>query len=228
MRTQKFPVVCLLTALALGTVFPLTVKARPVGGTFQVTGRLKLDKLGIQDANPRVTIRLYSPKEANKPVLIAYADGNGVFTFSDIMEGSYLFEAYAENQMVYQKAIQVGPNTKLDDRFLFLVARAAGSKGREGELVQTYIKLKERNKTVLSGFQENLSVSIGNINRITRKVTITILETKGGQLVRKEVKKIGDDIFLEFKYNGSVYYLEGYTKTGFTSYLYFQIFRKTS
>jgi hypothetical protein len=227
MRNQKLLLVGLLVALSLSAALPPTVKAGPVQGTFYLTGKVKLDKLGLQDAKPRITVRLYPPKQANRPVLIAYGDGNGNFQFTDITEGAYLLEAYAENQMIYQKAIQISaaPGPILDDKYLFLDDQTAMNRGEE--LVQPFVKLKERNQTALAGFQGSLSVSIGNINRITKKVTIKITETNGNQLA-KEDKKIGNNIYVEFKYNGTVYYLKGYTMTGFTSYLYFQIFRKTN
>lgn len=229
MRAQKVFLASLLVLLAVNTAFLSTVRVGAVVKTLSVTGRLKLDKLGLQGANSRITVRLYPPKAENRPVLIAYGDGNGYFTFTGITEGSYLIEAYSDYQMVYQKAIQIraGSGPILDDRFLYLDERSSSD---EGEIIQRDVKLKQRNKMALDGFQGKVSVSIGNINRLTNKVTITILETGGGKIIAKEDKKIGNNIYVEFTYDGIVYVLKGSTNTPglITSYLYFHIFRKTS
>ena len=75
-----------------------------------LSGRVVLDS-PEQKAPPRLTVRLYYPKEANRPTLVTYTNADGDFKFDDMDKGRYLLEIYQGSQMVYQKVLSLDENS---------------------------------------------------------------------------------------------------------------------
>ena len=56
---------------------------------------------------PTFSIKLYPPKESNKPILMTTTDDSGNFQFTELSEKSYLLEIYLGTDMIYQEVIQI-------------------------------------------------------------------------------------------------------------------------
>jgi hypothetical protein len=198
------------------------------GGTFALSGRLKtVGDYG--ERPPSMTARLYFPKAMKKPVLVSYLDGKGNFSFSDLPDGDYLLEIYVNNQMLYQKSIRVSPQARFEDNVVALSVLSNHEAAKRGEeRVCEQIKLKQRNSVPLNcqPFDGRISISVGNINKITNKMTIKVKETTSPTILAQADKKIGDNVYMEFSYGGSVYFVRGYTKLGWADYFFFEVFRK--
>ena len=72
------------------------------------------------DASAQLTARLYFPKSSGRPVLVAFADGQGDFSFRDLPAGPCLLEVYSRSDMIYQKNIDIGRGFRLQERFITL------------------------------------------------------------------------------------------------------------
>jgi hypothetical protein len=74
-----------------------------------LSGRVVLEAQKQRRAapTPRLTARLYFPKEENRPTLVTYTDAGGNFKFSDLSAGRYLLEIYQGSDMVFQKVLTI-------------------------------------------------------------------------------------------------------------------------
>lgn len=76
-------------------------------GQLTLSGKVSLQ---INGALPRFTVRLYPPRETNRPTSITYSDAGGTFKFTGLLAGRYLLELYLGKALVYQKVIMLDKN----------------------------------------------------------------------------------------------------------------------
>jgi hypothetical protein len=92
-------------ALALAACAALAGAAQARQPRFALSGRVVLESAAHK--TPRFTVRLYYPKELNRPTLVTYTNADGNFRFEEIDQGRYLLEVYHRDAMVFQKALNV-------------------------------------------------------------------------------------------------------------------------
>ena len=94
------------------------------GGAFNVSGRIVVYKRDQSNAQTQqtaqrqmnvslFTVKLHSPKEKGKPVLVAYPDAAGNFSFTNLARDSYLLEVYLGVQLLYQKILNLESNISM-------------------------------------------------------------------------------------------------------------------
>ncbi|MFL6230823.1 MAG: hypothetical protein ACJ741_18775 [Pyrinomonadaceae bacterium] len=215
-----------------------------------LSGRLK-SMTNSDGHSQNFTARLYFPKTMKKPVLVAYVDGKGNFTFSDLPTGDYLLEIYANNQMIYQKAISLNANFVSDDSVVHLGIKSDSSSWTK---VFNNSELQQRHIMILQGneFQGRISVYVGDVHS-TKSFSIIVFKTGDdtsrwqaqGRVEENELRRtLGRDRIINapddklshdkmrtgFSYNGHYYSLDGTklktSKIAGDDYLYFEIWRK--
>ena len=61
--------------------------------------------------SPQFSVKLYPPKNTDKPVLLTNTDDNGDFQFTDLQTSSYLLEVYLGTDLVYQEIVELSSST---------------------------------------------------------------------------------------------------------------------
>ena len=103
-RKSTFVVVVLVACLALAGA------AHARQPRLALSGRVVLES-PARKAPPRFTVRLYYPKEKNRPTLVTHTNADGDFRFDDVDAGRYLLEIYQGSEMVYQKVLTMDDNS---------------------------------------------------------------------------------------------------------------------
>jgi hypothetical protein len=95
-------------ALALAACLALAGAAGARQPRLALSGRVVLESA---QKTPRFTVRLYYPKESNRPTLVTYTDVGGNFRFEGIDRGRYMLEVYHGDAMIYQKVLTFDENS---------------------------------------------------------------------------------------------------------------------
>lgn len=243
MKTSKAAALLLMSPFLLSGVLCHRVSAQSAPLTLTGT-------VADHGQTPRLTARLYFPKETSNKPLLAFVDGNGYFEFGNLPNGSYLVEIYAGSDLLFQKSIYLNASFRLDDPIVHLAIKSA-SVSSSWSRVADNTRLEQRHKVTLQGneFQGNVTVYVGDIHG-SRSFSIIVFKT-GGETSRWpdskgiEEKRLraalgGDQVLTydkvssskmktSFNYNGHYYSLD-LTKinnhlTG-ADYLNFEIYRK--
>ena len=90
--------------LYLLNALPLCHASLQANHTF--TGHIKTN-VTAGAATPNFSVKLYPPKDSNKPILMTTTDDTGNFQFTELSEKSYLLEIYLGTDMVYQEVIEL-------------------------------------------------------------------------------------------------------------------------
>jgi hypothetical protein len=86
----------------------------PAADAYTLNGHISLD------ASAQLTARLYFPKSSGRPVLVAFADDRGDFTFRNLPPGSCLLEVYSRSELVYQRRIDIVRGFRLQEKLVTL------------------------------------------------------------------------------------------------------------
>ena len=89
-------VVCCLAAAA-----PAPAAAR---GDLKINGFITLEG---HSTPPRVVVRLYFPRAANRPPVVTITNDYGWYELTNLDAGRYLLEVHQGETMVYQKAVEL-------------------------------------------------------------------------------------------------------------------------
>jgi hypothetical protein len=99
-----------------------------------------------------------------------------------------------------------------------------------GVAVTQIIKLKQRSQVAISEpeFQGQLTVLVEDIHAGSRGFNLKVLDTRTSNEVAS--LRAGPKVHFPFRFNGTNYVLEGYTKTDIikSDYLFFKIYRMAS
>jgi hypothetical protein len=110
MKARTLLLASILVPCLLGTS-PLCLAGVQDSLTF--SGRILVDGTA-QNQMPRFNLKLYPPKESNKPISLATADDNGKFAFTGLAQGTYLLEIYFGQDLVYQKEVDLSGSKDLN------------------------------------------------------------------------------------------------------------------
>jgi hypothetical protein len=78
----------------------------------QMDGNLTLSgSIVVKGPLPRLSLKLYPPKNEKRAVLLGASDSAGKFRFENLSPNSYLLEAYLGTKLVYQQVVDVRNNT---------------------------------------------------------------------------------------------------------------------
>lgn len=158
MKPIKRAVISLLPILLFGSIAN--------GQGLNINGRIAVFKLDQSNAQTQqaaqrqmnvslFTVKLHSPKEKGKPVLVTYPDVAGNFSFPNLATDSYLLEVYLGVQLLYQKILKLESNISM--------AVPVG----DIRLV-TSVNVPQRGSQALGGdFQSRVTIKVGTIKRTT-------------------------------------------------------------
>jgi hypothetical protein len=105
-----------LLALSFVCAAPVAAGSAPrrAADSYTLNGRVSLD------SNAQLTARLYFPKSSGRPVLVAFADDRGNFSFGDLPAGSCLLEVYSQGEMIFQKRLDIERGFRLEEKIVTL------------------------------------------------------------------------------------------------------------
>ena len=95
----------LMLVICLAGVPPLSRATAQDALTF--SGHIKVGGEG----RPQFSVKLYPPKESDKPILLTNTDDYGDFQFTDLQTSSYLLEIYLGTELVYQEIVELSSST---------------------------------------------------------------------------------------------------------------------
>lgn len=94
----------LILLLFLLPALPLCHASIQAPHTF--SGHIKT-KETAQTSTPQFSVKLYPPKDSDKPILMTTTDDDGDFEFTGLTERSHLLEIYLGTELIYQEVIEM-------------------------------------------------------------------------------------------------------------------------
>ncbi|HEX8181258.1 MAG TPA: hypothetical protein VF525_17065 [Pyrinomonadaceae bacterium] len=109
MRYGKLPGLCLiLCCLVSGATSSAALPVR-----VNLAAQITMEPSGRP---PRLTARLYFPKETGRKPIVTVTDDNGRFAFNALDDGQYLLELYQGEQLIHQQIVYLPRDQQLNIR----------------------------------------------------------------------------------------------------------------